>query len=219
MLGLPTEAAPTAVGLRILLGPQRALPLDPQRLASQLYPSEPLRLATERIILHILMLEEAGHVRTWAQHGREWISMRDPHEAPTSTPQGTAHPSPAPTPDALAAGPFSPAGEREKGREEARARARERARAQAAAEDLELRERWAAWDREYATPRTAPTRPERPLLLNAPPIGCPDHPTGSLEPCGPCGTAMERRTEWKVRQRYQEQLTDFEEWLDNDTPF
>lgn len=204
------------MGLRILLQPGEPIQLDPQRLAATLYPTEPRRGATERVILHLLMLEEAGHLHTWAQDGREWLALLDPHEPPPAAPTAPPRPTFTPAPDPLAAGPFSPAGKREKEREDARARARERARARAAAEEQERRERWASWEQEYEQPR--PARPVRPSLLDAPPIGCPDHPNGSLTPCGPCGTAFERREAWKAEQKYVEQLSIFEErW--GDEPF
>ncbi|WP_345750096.1 hypothetical protein [Microbacterium rhizophilus] len=216
MLGLPAEAAPTAWGLRFLVGVENRLLVDPQRIAAMLYPAEPRAAASERVVLHILMLEEAGHLRTWVQDGREWLALLVPFESPPSALQAPPAP-PAPSVSFTEPPLFSTAGEREEEREEARARARERARAQAAAEDQARSERWAAWEAEYAT-STKPLRPLRPALLDAPPIGCAEHPEGTREPCGPCGTARERRRAFLVKQQYVEQLSIFEErW--GDDPF
>ncbi|MEV8269135.1 hypothetical protein AB0P19_02235 [Microbacterium oleivorans] len=189
MLGLPTEAAPTALGLLRLAG-NEPMRLDPARVAAQLYPADPRPASTERVILHVVMLEEAGFLTTWADSTGEWLTLLDP-TAPT--------PPQAPQPD-----PFSPAGEREKERD-ARARARERARARALAEEQAWEARWA----DRSQPQLS--RPERPRLLDAPPIGCHEHPNGTLTPCGPCGTAAEYRRQWLAREKYVEQLSIFEE--------
>ncbi|MDQ1206189.1 hypothetical protein [Microbacterium sp. SORGH_AS_0862] len=207
VLGLPVEAAPTAVGLRLLAGEKNLLQLNPTALAAQLYPTEPIRSATERVILHVVMLEEAGHLSTWIADGQEWLSMTPPSNLPRSALRASHAPS------------FSPAGEREGEGARARARARERAQAQVDAEERERAVRWAAWNRDqtYAAPR----RPDRPALLDAPPIGCPDHPNGHYEPCGPCGTAAARRREYLARHTYLEQLSIFEEQTGgaDDEPF
>lgn len=94
--------------------------------------------------------------------------------------------------------------------EDARARARE----VMDAEDLELAERW-----ESAYSKPAPrARPKRPAILQAPPLGCQEHPQGTLEDCGPCGTAAERRRVFLARHKYEQQLALFEEsqWEDMD---
>ncbi|WP_119697025.1 hypothetical protein [Microbacterium halotolerans] len=219
VLGLPVAAAPTALGLQALAGRLGLLELDAERIGLRLYPGESVTTSAERVVLHVLMLEEAGFLLTWAQDGREWLRLLDGGGAPSArgrAPWGTVQDSSVP------AGPvaFSMAGERE--REEARARARERARARADEEERMREGRWAAWEAEYV--RRKPARPSRPAVLEAPPMGCPDHPHGSLDPCGPCGTAMERRREFLARQKYTEQLAVFEEHLedepwDPDEPF
>lgn len=212
VLGLPIEAAPTAMGLRMLAGTTNLLRLDPKMIATQLYPAEPTRAATERVILHIVMLEEAGWVQTWIADGQEWLRTIEPGQNP---PPQTAN---ARLPD-----PFSPAGER--GKEETRARAREQARARARermeAEERDRAARWDAWNRDQS--HAQPRRPERPALLDAPRIGCPDHPHGTFEECGPCGTAAARRKEYLTDRKYFEQLSIFEEQtgevIDDDEPF
>ncbi|MDJ1113220.1 hypothetical protein [Microbacterium dauci] len=210
MLGLPVEAAPTALGLLRLAGASPML-LDPARVAAQLYPSESRLSSTERVVLHVVMLEEAGYLRTWVEEGTEWLQLLDatapaaPHV--TSTAFRDAFSAPL-------ADPFSSAGEREKEREK-RAGARERARAQAQAEERAWEARWADHAQRPAS------RPERPRLLNAPPIGCHEHPNGTSTPCGPCGTAAEYRRQWLAREKYVEQLAIFEETngVDDDEPF
>jgi hypothetical protein len=52
---------------------------------------------------------------------------------------------------------------------------------------------WRAWREEHEREQVAP---EPPLLLEAPPIGCPDHPNGRYADCGPCGTARRQRDFW-----------------------
>ena len=102
-------------------------------------------------------------------------------------------------------------------RERARARARARAEAQARAEERAWEARWA----EHGTRQLQ--RPERPLVLQAPPIGCDEHPNGTTIPCGPCGTRAEYREKWLAEQKYMEQLSLFEEMSEevvfDDEPF
>ena len=74
------------------------------------------------------------------------------------------------------------------------------------AEGAERASQWAEWAAEQE--RTTP--PRRPLLLDAPPIGCPDHPNGRIEDCGPCGTFRRRHDRWVAQQRYTEQVERFE---------
>lgn len=204
VLGLPLEAAPTALGLRMLAGAS-PIRLQAERIAAQLYPFLPLPSTADLVTLHVLMLEEAGHVRTWADAAGEWLEVLPlPPSAPTPPQDAPPTPGPhfAPTP------PFSPAGESERERERARARARERAQAQADAEAQEWAIRWAS----QGTAQPKLSRPARPDLLNAPPIGCHDHPNGTTEsPCGPCGTAAAYRKQWLTQRRYTEQLAIFEE--------
>ncbi|WP_218823006.1 hypothetical protein [Microbacterium sp. Yaish 1] len=214
VLGLPLEAAPTALGLRMLAGtsPMR---LRPESIAAQLYPTMSATAATELVILHVVMLEEAGHARTWADESGEWLVMLPlPSEAPTVPLTAPSAPGPAFAPRPA----FSPAGESERERERARARARERARARADAEAQEWATRWAS----QGPAQPVLSRPARPDLLNAPPIGCHEHPNGTTTvPCGPCGTAAAYRRQWLANRRYMEQLAIFEEQQEtpDDLPF
>lgn len=216
VLGLPLEAAPTALGLRMLAGTS-PVRLHPERIAAQLYPTMSTGASTELVILHVVMLEEAGHARTWADESGEWLVMLPlPSEAPTAplTAPPTRGPTFAPQPA------FSPVGESEREGERARAkaRARERARAQADAEAQEWATRWAS----QGPAQPVLSRPVRPDLLNAPPIGCHEHPNGTTTvSCGPCGTAADYRRQWLANRRYMEQLAIFEEHQEtpDDLPF
>lgn len=212
VLGLPVDVAATALGLQMLVGTSNLLQLHPLWIARQLFPTDDSQEAADRVVLHILQLEDAGMVSTWAQDGLEWLSMRRQSpasptplsEAPTA-PSFTREPAPQPP-------PFSSTGERERTREEARARARARANA----EEQARQDRWARWEDEYIN--QAPKRPKRPLTMDAPPIGCPDHPHGSLESCGPCGTQAKRWREWMDREQYTEKLAIFEQHTDERMP-
>ena len=66
----------------------------------------------------------------------------------------------------------------------------------------------ASWDEWRSLHQGPPrSRPDVPLLLKAPPLGCDEHPNGTQEPCGPCGTARKWHEKWLARQRFGEQLT------------
>lgn len=188
------------------------LQLHPVWIARQLFPTEDPHLAADRVELHVLQLEDAGIVCTWAQGGLEWLSMcpwspRPPAADTVPPPPPSFAPAPSvPTPA------FSSAGERERTSEEARARAR----AQAKAEEQARQDRWARWEDDYIT--QVPKRPKRPLTMDAPPIGCPDHPHGSLTSCGPCGTQAKRYREWLDREQYTEKLAMFEQCNDEGMP-
>jgi hypothetical protein len=198
------EAALTLVGLQLLTHQVSPVPLDPEWLARQLFPALPTSSTADRVVLDVLALEEAGCVVTWAQNGREWVALAAPPAGPSEAPSPAPHTHSA----APSAAPFSAVGEREREREQERRREQARARAR---EQMEAEERAQAsrWEQQYS--QTARKRPERPARLQAPPIGCPDHPHGSTDECGPCGTAWERRKTFLEMHRYEEQLALFEE--------
>lgn len=156
-------AAPTLMGITMLAGPSRRMPLDLEQITTTVYPGERWKVAASHVETHILRLEEANYLQTGiGSDGREWVAI-----AP-STP------------------PFSPAvGESARASESGRERAGERE-------------------------RERPPRPRRPWQLDAPPIGCPEHPTGSLFPCGPCQTARLRHERWMVSARYEAELARYE---------
>lgn len=62
---------------------------------------------------------------------------------------------------------------------------------------------WREWEGEQ---ETGVRGVKRPVLLDAPPIGCPDHPNGRFEECGPCGTARRRHDRWVAQEKYTDAL-------------
>lgn len=204
LAGVSAEAALTMVGLQMLTYRMSPVPLDPEWLARTLFPALPVSSTGDRVVLDVLALEEAGCVVTWAQDGREWVALAPAPARPTEAPPAAPHTHPAEHSEA----PFSPAGEREREREQERRREHARARAREQMQEEE-REQASRWEQQYST--TSRRRPERPARLQAPPIGCPDHPHGSTNECGPCGTAWERRKTFLEMHRYEEQLALFEE--------
>ena len=215
----PTEVQLTAEGLWRLTDAHGRRPLVPVDLTVELHSAGWLwapptfEEAVERVVLHVLTLEDCGFLSTYVAEGAEWISLHRP------LPALAAPSAPAPGPQPASgtpgfAGFDSTALERE--RENARARARERA---SAIENANAAH-WATL--RTVTPRTPP---EIPLEMLAPPIGCPDHPHGNVtSECGPCGTAREFRREFFAKARYERQLADDEFWRTaegqgDDTPF
>ncbi|MEJ1087040.1 hypothetical protein WDU99_01770 [Microbacterium sp. Mu-80] len=200
---MPASAAQTLLGLQALIGSESRIPLDPGWIAKQLFDGMPLSWATDRIERDVLVLEDAGHVVTWAQDGREWLAL------PRSGPAAARH---APSPRGASCEPpstrpiFIGLGERE--REKERESARERALARVQAENRESSDRWALG----AAERRPRKPPKRPRILDAPPRGCADHPNGTVdEECGPCGTAADIRKTWLANEKYLDELVLFEE--------
>lgn len=89
------------------------------------------------------------------------------------------------------------------GREQAVAEATARELARHAEEQARRRREWHRWaaEQEYQE-----EPPEVPIELDAPPIGCPQHPSGVVSACGPCGTARRQRDLWLAKRRYEERL-------------
>ena len=193
-LRAPHEAKPTAIGLwtKATDVEGRCL-LVPELIAAAIYPGE---AATEQVILHVLMLEESGFLERYEHDGVEILSLCRPLKADTRGASSEYPPPPRGVPRNSAA--MGGAG------------ARELAEARVRAEQAERAEEWAGW-RERAE-RPAP--PRRPLLLDAPPIGCVDHPNGRREDCGPCGTARRQHDRWVAQQRYTDQLAEWEAQAD-----
>ena len=201
----PAEVQLTADGLWRLTDAHGRRELQPQQMAAELYSAgwlwaSSLEEAVDRVVMHVLVLEECGFLSTYIVGEQEWLSLHRPLPALEDTsvplPHSTGSTRVIPRFDSTALG---------RGREEARARARERAQA---LEDEQV----AMWA-EFRQPRPADKPREVPLELLAPPIGCNDHPNGSItESCGPCGTAKEYRKQWFARQRFERQLADDEFW-------
>lgn len=191
----PHEAKPTAQGLWLHTDLTGRRELVPELIAADIYPGQ---AAVPMVIDHLLMLEESGFLTIYQARGSEWISLRRTLKADTRT----APPSDCPPPPGHDSSRHVVALEGESARERAEARVR--------AEQVERDGEWAAW-RERAE-RAAP--PRRPLLLDAPPIGCVDHPNGRRENCGPCGTARRQHDRWLAQQRYTDQLVNWETQAD-----
>jgi hypothetical protein len=193
---VPDVAKSTALGLWTLLDVMGRGPLDERWIARELYRDRDPETAADMVTEHLVMLLDSGFMSTYQAEGQEWILLRRPLKADRRRASLLA---PEPPEDVTWT---SVAVERER----ARASARERVRFEGAARA----EAWAAVQGD----RERPERPERPYLLDAPPIGCPKHPDGLVNgPCGPCGTAREQRTRWLTERIYEERLTRFYEQM------
>ena len=164
----------------------------PELIAAAIYPGQ---AATETVVDHLLMLADCGFLTIYQEGGVEWIALRRPLKVDSRVASSDAPEPPREHSRSFAA--VGGAGER----------ARERVRAEEAGRAGE----WARWQAEQEQ-RTR--MPRRPLLLDAPPIGCPDHPHGRFEDCGPCGTARRRHDKFLAQERYAQQVAEFEEGQD-----
>lgn len=173
------EAQATGMKLWGYVDDEGRAEMRPDLIAAHVAPG---RDAVAMVEDHLLALEECGFLRMYPSEGTWWIQLRRPLKTPRPRPSECP---PEPSGDFLAVG-----GARERARERVRGEGAERAR------------EWAEWEQEQERTRT----PARPLLLDAPPIGCPDHPNGRYEDCGPCGTARRRHDRWVAQQRYEDQL-------------
>jgi hypothetical protein len=189
-LRAPIAAKPTALGLWLHTDGLGRREVVPELIAAAIYPGE---AATDLVLEHLLMLDESGFLDFYAAEGSEWLQLRRPLRIDARLAWSNCPEPPVREPSRT----FAAVGG-------ARARAGERVRA----EQAERAGRWASWADEQER-RTRP--PERPLLLDAPPIGCPDHPHGAFRDCGPCGTARRRHDRWVREARYGEQVTDYEQ--------
>lgn len=142
----------------------------------------PGRDATSMVEEHLVMLDDAGFLSMYEAAGTWWLQLARPLRTPRPMPSECPQ---EPSGRFLAVG-----GARERARAESESRARG----------------WAEWEREQERSRL----PARPLLIDAPAIGCPEHPNGRFADCGPCGTARRRHDRWVAQQRYDEALKDYE---------
>jgi hypothetical protein len=203
---VPDAAKPTALGLWTLLDVMGRGPMDELWIARELYQDRAPSTAAEMVTEHLLMMLEAGFLTTYKAAGEEWILLLRPLKADK---RRARIDTPEPPPETW----MSVAVERENARAGARARVRLENEASAAG--------WA----NAREDRERPARPERPHVLDAPPIGCPKHPDGLVSaPCGPCGTAREQRTRWMAARIYEERLATYYESMpapevDDDEPF
>lgn len=198
-LRAPDAAKPTAMGLWLHTDVAGRRELVPELIAGDLYPG---RDATAMVEEHILLLDEVGFLSIYAARGSHWISLTRPLRVDA---RGARVDSPPPPWERLLDPPRTSVAmgrERERARESARERAAERVWA----EDEARAAAWAGLREE----RAAMPRPERPLLLDAPPIGCSEHPNGTQTSCGPCRTARHQRDEWLQRRIYEQRLGEWE---------
>jgi hypothetical protein len=196
----PHSAKPTALGLWVHTDADGRRELLPELIAADIYPGED---ATERVIQDVLDLDECGFLTIYEAAGSEWVALERPLRADTRTAPVSACP---PPPDRDLSRHVAAVGG-------ARERAEQRVRDEGAA-------RGSAWAEWAAEQERAPQAPARPLLLDAPPIGCPDHPNGRFADCGPCGTARRRHDRWVAQQRHTERLAQFEsQQPDDEEPF
>ncbi len=189
-LRAPHEAKPTALGLwATATDPLGRCELVPELIAAAIYPGQ---AATDLVLEHLLMLADSGFLTIYKDQGSEWVALRRPLRV-----------------DARLASSDAPEPPREHSRTFAAVGgAGERAGARVRAEGAERAGEWARWaDEQESKPRP----PKRPLLLDAPPLGCPDHPFGRFKDCGPCGTARRRHDRWVQEARYGEQMTEYEQ--------
>lgn len=170
--------------------------LRPDLIAGAAFPGDPAITASE-IETWMLMLDEVGFLTIYTSGGVTWFQLRRP--LVTQRPTESEHPAP-PVPES--SGGFVAMGG-----------AGERARERVQAEGAERSGAWAAW--EARQEGVAP--PERPLLLDAPPIGCPEHPHNRFTlDCGACGTARRRHDLWLTEQRYAKRLERWERQSDEE---
>ncbi len=190
---VPHEAKPLALWLWLNLDPLGRGPMDPAWIARETFST------TDDVLEHLVALMDADFLTTYVAGGVEWLLLLHPLRVDMrgvriSTPEPPARDRPW---TSVAVGRGSAGG---------RERARERARAQLRAEDAARAD---AWDAVAQDREEEPVLPERPLILDAPPMFCDDHmPHGAGKTkCGPCRDARLKRDEWLTRRVYEEKLT------------
>lgn len=194
-LRAPIAAKPTALGLWLHTDGLGRREVVPELIAAAIYPGE---AATELVIEHLLLLDESGFLDFYTAEDSEWLQLRRPLRIDSRLAWSNC--------------PEPPVRERSRSFA-AVGGARERAGTRVRAEQAERAGQWETWASEQ---ESRPAPPKRPLLLDAPPIGCPDHPHGRFENCGPCGTARKRHDRWVQEARYGEQLTEYEQTQDGE---
>lgn len=180
---VPLEVQATGMKLWGYVDDEGRAELRPDLIAAHVAPG---RDATSMVEAHLVQLDDAGFLAMYEAVGSWWIQLA----RPLRTPRPVASECP----------------QEPSGRFLAVGGARERAEARVRAEQAERAGEWAAWERAQDVPRM----PRRPLLIDAPPLGCPDHPDGTFPDCGPCGTARRRHDRWVQQERYTQQVMDYE---------
>lgn len=192
----PHEVKATAIGLWVYADGLGRTQLIPELIAAAIYPGE---AATSMVEDHLLILDEVGFLKIYRADGDEWIQLLRPLKVDSRLAWSNA-----PEPPQYAV--------RERSRTfaiEGRERAEAWAREQVRAGDVERDRAWQAAE----DARRAPVMPDRPFLLDAPPIGCPEHPAGHNQSCGPCRDARLNREVWVVRQRHTKTLANYFEHM------
>jgi hypothetical protein len=183
----PFEVQATGMKLWGYVDDEGRAELRPDLIAAHVAPG---RDVVQMVEEHLVVLDDAGFLTMYESGGTWWIQLHRPLKTPRPM-ESECPPPPSPEPS---------------GRFLAVGGARERARERVRAEGAERAGTWTDWEREQE--RSLP--PARPLLLDAPPIGCPEHPNGRFKDCGPCGTARRRHDRWVAQARYEEQIADHE---------
>lgn len=199
---VPDAAKPLAMWLWLNLDPLGRGRMEPNWLSGAMWPT--LDLAPDQVVDRLLMLMEAEWLTTYRAEGEEWILLLHPLKVDL---RGTRITTPEP-PRALH-GVSVAVGGGARGR----ASARERARALVRAEDAARADAWDAVHRDRAEPVE---RPERPAVLDAPPMFCDEHmPHGAgQKKCGPCRDRRLLRDEWLQRRVYEDRLAGWQEQQD-----
>ncbi len=187
---------------------------DPLTVMAACYPAG--GMLTETVEAHLDELWETGFLQQYTAEGRDWFELSRP--LVTQRPTKTHRPRPfGPKPVPEDSGKFLAVGGGGAG---ARERALGESAEWASGPSVGARERvrreplgeppadWRAW-REEAEREVRP--PVRPLLLDAPPIGCPEHPHGRFANCGPCGTARKQHDLWVAQRRHSIAVEDYAE--------
>lgn len=207
LAAVPDVAKPSAMWLWLNLDPLGRGQFDTKAISSAMYPT--LDLTPDDVFEHLVLLTESGFLTTFlapdpeTRETVEWLLLLHPLKVDL---RGTTIRTPEP-PTSFHGRSMAMGGG---GRARARGSARERARAGVRAEDAA---RAAAWDAVQEDREPAPERPERPAVLDAPPMFCDEHmPHGAgQKKCGPCRDRRLLRDEWLQRRVYEDRLTDFYE--------
>ncbi len=194
----PQVAKPTAVGLWLYTDATGGIELDPPTIADLIEPGMSPTVVEE----HLLMLEESGFLVIFPDRGSWWVSLVRPLAADmrkvdpaTLAPTFRDRPRPA------------VAMERERERGGERVSARERAEAIVRAEGAAR-----AWDRVESAERVRLVKPERPVLMDAPPLGCPEHPNNTAEvDCRACAVARNVHAKYVEEERHLRRMTRYVE--------
>ncbi|MFC7431008.1 MULTISPECIES: hypothetical protein [unclassified Agrococcus] len=194
LLRASAAARTTGFLLHFVADDQGRAEATPTLLLAALWPKRSDPLTEREIETHLLELAEVGFLTLYVEDGRSLLQITETLRID----RPSASDLPAPREPSRSLSAVGGAGE------------------QAVQEPRmpEPSEGWRAWRDEHERELRPP---EVPLELQAPPIGCPEHPNGLFTDCGPCGTARRQRDLWMAdalharrRQRYVASLEDEE---------